>query len=147
MFRRILVGFDGSHCACEALRCAAGIASSAAGEATAVIVVPASHGETEEDRRSAFESEAGALRQMAEEILHRLRTARDFDWTVEAVSADQPGDALTRYMREHGYDVLVLGRHGRERVTHAGLGRVAQELAAKASFPLLLVGDGGASGW
>jgi nucleotide-binding universal stress UspA family protein len=146
MFRRILVGFDGSHCAREALRCAVGLASSAAGEATALIVIPSSHGETEDDRRRAFETEAGALRATAEEDLRRLPVAENVAWTVEAVSADHPGETLARYVREHGYDVLVLGRHGRERMSHAGLGRVAHELAGKAAFPLLLVGDGGAGG-
>jgi nucleotide-binding universal stress UspA family protein len=142
VFRRILVGFDGSHCAREALRCAAGLASSGGGEATALIVIPSSHGETDDDRRRAFETEADALREMAEQDFRRLALADNVELTVEAVSGERPGETLARHMREHGYDVLVLGRHGRERLSHPGLGHVAHELAGKAAFPLLLVGDG-----
>jgi len=140
MFRRILVGFDGSRDARRALRTALGMAESVSGEATVLIAVSTSHGETDEDRRAAFDAEAGPIRAMAE---HEVAAARsDATCSVHVVPGDRPAQTMAAYVDEHGYDLLIVGRHGRERATHGGLGRVARELTEKTACPLLLVGDG-----
>jgi nucleotide-binding universal stress UspA family protein len=139
MFRRILVGFDGSPDACKALRAASALAAAVSGETTVLIAVPASHGETDEDRRTAFEAEAAPIRAIAE---HELAlSVPGGTSSVRVVAGDGPARDLAAYVVEHGYDLLVVGRHGRERATHGGLGRVARELADKAACPLLLIGD------
>ena len=142
MFRRILVGFDGSRDARRALRTALAMASSVSGEATVLIAVSASHGETDEDRRAAFDAEAGPIQAMADQ---EVATARSHaTCTIHVVAGDRPAQAMAAYVDEHGYDLLIVGRHGRERGAHGGLGRVARELAEKATYPLLLIGDGNA---
>jgi nucleotide-binding universal stress UspA family protein len=141
VFRRILVGFDGSRDAREALRAGAALALIAGGEVTAAIVVSHSHGETEEERRAAFESESAPLRAAAERDL-AAATRSKISSSIHVLSGDHPAAALSRYASEHGFDLLVMGRHGRERAAHGGLGRIARELAEKALCPLLLVGDG-----
>jgi nucleotide-binding universal stress UspA family protein len=141
LFRRILVGFDGSSDAREALRTGVVMASAAEGEATVLIVLPSTHGETLEDRRTAFEAEATSIRTAAEH--ERALASRDPTPTViRTVAGEHPAEVLARYIQEHGFDVLVVGRHGRERGTHGGLGRTAHELAQKAPCPVLLVGNG-----
>ncbi len=142
MFRRILVGFDGSRDARRALRAALGMAASVSGEATVLVAMSASHGETDEDRRAAFDAEAGPMRAMAEEEVAAARS--DATCTIHVIAADRPAQAMAAYADEHGYDLLIVGRHGRERAIHAGLGRVARELTEKATCPLLLIGDGDA---
>ena len=142
MFRRILVGFDGSRDAHHALRAGITLASAAQGEVVVVIVVSASHGETDEDRRHAFEAEAAPLRAAVEDELRRTDAATG----VHVTAGDRPAQTLSAYAEERGFDLLVVGRHGRERASHGGLGRMARELAEKASCPLLLVGDGDPDG-
>jgi nucleotide-binding universal stress UspA family protein len=140
VFRRILVGFDGSKNAHEALRTGIAMATAAEGEVAALIVVSASHGETEEDRRAAFDAETEPLRAAAERELGAVRRDEAAS-AVHVVAGDRPAGALSSYAEERGFDVLVVGRHGRERAAHGGLGRVARELAEKSRCPLLLVGD------
>jgi nucleotide-binding universal stress UspA family protein len=140
MFRRILVGFDGSSHARRALRTALDMAATVSGEATVLIAVSLSHGETDEDRRAAFDAEAGPIRAMAEREVVTARSGAVCN--VHVVPADRPAKAMAAYVQERGYDLLIVGRHGRERATHVGLGRVARELTERATCPLLLIGDG-----
>jgi nucleotide-binding universal stress UspA family protein len=140
MFRRILVGFDGSSDAREALRTGVVMASAAEGETTVLIVIPSTHGETPEDRREAFEAEATPIRTAAEhELTLACRHATPI--IIRTVTGDHAAEVLARYVQEHGFDLLVVGRHGRERAAHRGLGRMAHELAQKAPCPLLLVSN------
>lgn len=141
VFRRILVGFDGSQDARQALRAGVALASVAGGEVTVLVVVSGSHGETEEDRRAAFEAEAAPLRTAAERELAAAGPGAT-GTPVHVLTGDHPAVALSAYAEERGFDLLVVGRHGRERAAHRGPGRVARELAEKARCPLLLVGDG-----
>jgi nucleotide-binding universal stress UspA family protein len=140
MFRKILVGFDGSRNARAALRIAVGMATSVSGEAVVAIVASASHGETEEDRQAAFEAEAGGIRAVADQEIAAARSAASC--SIHIVPGDRPAAAMSAYVDQHGYDLLIVGRHGRERASHGGLGRVARELADNATCPLLLIGDG-----
>ncbi len=141
MLRRVLVGFDGSRDALEALRVGAALAADAGGELAVALVVSASHGETDEDREAAFRSDSEPLRAAAERALETA-VSPALERSVSVLVGDHPATALSSYAERRGFDVLVVGRHGRERAGHAGLGRVARELADKARCPLLLVGDG-----
>lgn len=141
VFRRILVGFDGSRGARHALRAGVALAAVAGGEVTVLVVLPASHGETDEDRRESFEAESAPLREAAERELAAAARAGGRGW-VHVLAGDHPAASISAYADERGFDVVVVGRHGRERGAHGGLGRMARELAEKARCPLLLVGDG-----
>ena len=138
MFRRILVGVDGSPESEGALRAAIGMAVSVSGEVSVAIVASASHGETDEDRESAFDAEVAPIRASVDQLLAGSEQAR---CTIHVIKGDRPAEALSAYVESHGYDLLVVGRHGRDHAAHGGLGRVAHELADKATCPLLLIGD------
>lgn len=137
MFRRILVGFDGSDGARRAARIAVALASDVAGEAKILVVIPPPASETDEDRRHAFDAEAGPLRRMVEQELTLTEHAHA-STSIDVVSDARPAQFLERYALEHGYDLIVIGRHGREGGSHPGLGRVAHELAGRDSIPVLL---------
>jgi nucleotide-binding universal stress UspA family protein len=137
VFKRILVGFDGSRDSHEALRTGIAMASAAQGEVSVLIVVADGQGETDEDRRVAFEAESAPLRA---EVEHELRAVRgDTTSSAHVLAGHHAADVLSSYVEQRGFDLLVIGRHGRERAAHGGLGRIARELAEKAHCPLLLV--------
>jgi nucleotide-binding universal stress UspA family protein len=142
MFRRILVGFDGSRDARDALRVGAELASVSQGEISVLMVVSAAHGETQEERQAAFDREAGSLQELAERELDTVMRRHSATTSMHVVASDHPDQALPEYALKHGYDLVVLGRHGRERAMHGGLGWLATSVSQNSSFPVLLVGDG-----
>jgi nucleotide-binding universal stress UspA family protein len=52
---------------------------------------------------------------------------------------ESPARVVTDYAAEHGFDVLVLGRHGNGRRRKARLGQVADHAAATCAVPVLLL--------
>ena len=138
MLRRLVVGFDGTQDARAALRLALELAGCTGGEVAVIAVVPESHGETPADRHAAFEADAATLREQAHEVL-APRPEPTVRVTVEALRGDHPGQTLRAFAAQGGYDLVVVGRHGRGRAVHGGLGRVARELAERAGCPVLVV--------
>ncbi len=141
MFRRVLIGFDNSPNSSEAVRVGTELARIAGGEALLLIVVLERKGEDQESRILAFEAEASALREYARHQLEMMN-GTDITYRVKVISYDEPAKAIMDYFTQHGYDLLVLGRHGQEQPTHMGLGRVVAEIISHSSFPVLVVGDG-----
>lgn len=138
MLRRLLVGFDASGDARAAVQAAVGLASATDGEVTVVAVVSESRGETEVDRRAAFEAEAGALGELAAQAVADCHQP-EVRVTVEPVGGDRPGRTLMALAARGGYDLLVVGRHGRERTMHGGVGKVAREVVEQAGCAVLVV--------
>jgi len=141
-FRRVLVGFDGSPDACEALRVATAIAGRDGGHVVALAVLryaPSHDGNQEQD------SESGQLRRQAEACFDEFRRgpqpAGGVRMSVQVVFSDREsaGQVLTGYAAEHGFDMLVLGRHGDGVHLRSRLGRVADLAAHGCSVPLLLL--------
>jgi len=140
MLRRILVGFDASPQARRALRVAMDMAEGGSGEVAVVGVVSHDRGETDEDRAAAFDADARPLRQQAEHDVasHPYGPAHTI---IDIVGADNPARALDEIAHDHGYDVIVVGRHGHEQASHVGIGRISRQLAENARCPVLIVGD------
>jgi nucleotide-binding universal stress UspA family protein len=140
VFKRILVGFDGSPQARGALHVAMGIAEATAGEVAAVTVVNHDRGDTEEDRTRAFDADAEPLRRQAERevAMHPYGATHT---VVKVVAGQNPARTLADFAYDHGYDVIVAGRHGHEQASHVGLGRVVRQLAETAHCPVLVVGE------
>ena len=51
--------------------------------------------------------------------------------------SDEPADEITSYARTHDIDLIVMGTHGRGRMAHLLLGRVAEKVARTAPCPVL----------
>ena len=136
MFRRVLVGFDGSPGAERAVR--AGLEIGA--EVVAVSVIPKRQVETEEDERAAFQSEAQPLKAQAE-LFRGEAEELGVAYRFEAIAGWHPAEMLAELVEERGFDLLVVGRHGRQRATHPGMGRETRQLVEQTSFPLLVVGN------
>jgi nucleotide-binding universal stress UspA family protein len=135
-FRRILVGFDGSSEAQHALRVAIALAADLQGEAHVLLVVrPPTHAETPAERARADDAE----RERLSRGLAAVPTSAQPEISTEVVVADDPEDELASYAAEHGFDVVVVGRHGREQTTHRGMGRSLEALLRRHPCPVLVV--------
>ena len=60
--------------------------------------------------------------------------------SLRIVEDKQVARAVYDYAIEHGFDLLVLGRHGDGRPSDPRLGRVAEAAAQGSAIPLLLLG-------
>jgi nucleotide-binding universal stress UspA family protein len=141
-FRRVLVGFDGSPDAAEALRVATAIAGPDGGHVVALSVLrrPPSHeGDEEHDGQSTD------LRRLAEACFDELRRGPSpvggVRMSVQVVFSDREsaGQVVSKYAAEHGFDILVLGRHGDGAHLRSRLGRVADMAAQTCTVPVLLL--------
>jgi nucleotide-binding universal stress UspA family protein len=141
-FRRILVGWDGSADAAEALRAAAAIVGHQGGHVVALAVVrPQVPQESTEDQLN----ESHAIRRQAEEQFSTLRRqsgpVSGLRLTVHVLTEGNagPGQAICDYAATHGFDLLVVGRHGGGGARRDRLGRVASAAAQASPVPLLLL--------
>jgi acetoin utilization protein AcuB len=58
---------------------------------------------------------------------------------ASAKGIGQPANAIARHAADHGYDLIVIGTHGRTGVKRVLLGSVAENVARHASCPVLVV--------
>jgi nucleotide-binding universal stress UspA family protein len=138
VFRRILVGYDGSTEAQRALHIANALAADVSGEAHVLLVVrPGAHAETTEERERALTAEQDNLSKGLSALLGE--NGRGWAVTTEAIYADDPAQALAAHAAEHGFDLVVVGSHGREQSTHRGIGRSLEELLRHHPCPVLVV--------
>jgi len=142
-FDRVLVGFDGSPDAADALRLGAAVCGG--GELVVLCVVPrALHLDSGGDG-----SDGAGLRVEAELLLSELALSShpgDLAFArVKVVSSggDSPGNVVTGYAEQRGFDLLVLGRHGAGGRRKSMLGRVAERAARACPVPVLLVSAAG----
>jgi nucleotide-binding universal stress UspA family protein len=138
VFRRILVGFDGSKEAQHALRVAAALAADLNGEVRVLMVVrPSAHAETPAELARATQAERENLARGLAGVWDQTQGGREI--TSAVVFADDPAKAISEHVQEHGFDLVVLGDHGRERAIHRGVGQSLQALLRRHPCPVLVV--------
>jgi len=136
-FRRVLVGWDASADAAEALSIAAAITGSDSGHVVALAVLPqAWHAEDDKAERAAIRARVEEGFERARRAVPVIRSARV---TLAIVEGRQAGPAVCAYAEEHGFDLVVLGRHGDGVAFRPRLGRVAETAARGCTIPVLLV--------
>jgi len=138
-FRRVLVGFDGSPDAAAALGAGTAIAVGDGGHVVALCVLPSAMHE------EGHEQDGGGVRKQAEDFLAELARVQRADkpvrMSVQVVYSDRgsAADVVTDYAEQHGFDILVLGRHGDGAHRKSRLGRVTDRAAQACSVPVLVV--------
>ena len=141
-FRRVLAGYDGSPDGAEAVRAAAAIASRDGGHVVALSVLrhaPHTDGDADSDR------EGSTVRQLAEKLLGELRREMPATDAVRLsaqiiyTDLDSPAQVVSDYATDHGFDLLVLGRHGNGRRRKTRLGQVADRAVQTCAVPVLLL--------
>jgi CBS domain-containing protein len=141
MFRHFLVGLDGSEASKRALTEALHLASRDGGEVWALSVeerlpvYAASVGEVEETKREMdtyFMKIHGDAQSQAKAMNIRLRAV---------IVAGHAAEAITRYAREGGFDLVVLGGGYR------GIGGTADKVVEQAPCSVLIVREAPLSTW
>jgi nucleotide-binding universal stress UspA family protein len=127
----VLVGTDGSAPSTAAASAALGLLGARIGRVTLATVAPFD-ANTEDEARAEQ-----ALAAAGDALADRLARASVVPGTV--VLHGRPADALVDRARDGGYDVIVVGSHGRG-ASAALLGRVTSALVERAPDPLLVVG-------
>lgn len=138
VFRRLLVGFDGSGEARYALRMAWSLASDLGGEVHVLTVVtPRAHTETDEERLAMLEEERARLTETLSSV--QLINGGDDPPISHVIYHDNPADALATFAMEHGFDLVVVGTHGRDQIMHRGVGRSLEALIRSHPCPVLVI--------
>lgn len=138
MFRKILVGYDGSEPARKALVTAIELARAFKGEVVALAVVrPPEFAELEGEVENALEEAQGPL-------------AEAFRWAREAARKQgvplylhrrvgHPAEVLMRFADEQHADLIILGRRGLTLVQQWMLGSVSERVLRYAPCPVMVV--------
>lgn len=133
-FRRILVGWDASPGARAAVRTAVGLAGEG-GQVVAVTVVPDKfQGEYHEESGAA-----GGLPRVERDLATVADELRTQPPELRVVSGRRIAETLGEYAREHGFSLVVVGRHGEGGLLHPARGHVASTLARLDSVSVLVV--------
>mgnify|MGYP000300731273 FL=1 len=138
MFRKVLIGFDGSPAARKALQAALDLAQRYGAAVTALAVVrPPEFAELEAEVNAALAEAQGPL---AEAFRWARAEARRAGVSLETrIQAGHPADTLVRVAREEGFDLIVLGRRGLTPVQRWMLGSVSERVLRYAHCPVMVV--------
>ena len=141
-FRQVLVGWDGSPGSVAALRAAAAIVGAGPGRVIALAVLPRPSHLEEEPGQPGGEDGGGHMREAFEATRSAIAATSPTRISLHTEESRQAARALCDHATEHGFDLLVLGRHGDGGVLHPRLGHVAEAAARGSRVPVLLVSAG-----
>jgi nucleotide-binding universal stress UspA family protein len=141
-FKTIVAAIDFSGTSDDAVRTASEIARDYSSRVHLVHVVP-------EPLQQPWSTDAGGIdvtelrKAWFEDAERRLaRIASEFslpERVSQAVIVGPPAGEITRYAKEHGADLIVMGTHGYGPVRRFIVGSVADRVVREASCPVLLV--------
>lgn len=91
------------------------------------------------DRRKDIRDEVAAQVSASLEKLRSTRVPAAIPSHAVVEESTTVAQAICDYAREHDFDALVIGSHGRSGVKHALLGSVAERILRHAGLPVLVV--------
>lgn len=146
MFKNILVPTDGSPLSKNAAKKAVALAKATGARITAFHVAPAYHYELHEDyvpRDFMFQKDYLAkVKTVARRHLDVIRKIADSGGVQCAgfsATSDFAADEIIKAAKKHKCDGIVMGSHGRGRITGLLLGSVTQKVLAAAKIPVVVV--------
>ena len=140
-FKSILVAVDGSDHAFDAVRVAAQLATAVSAKLTLMTVYHAPSDTLGEPNYSRALGEAlGEAQRILEEARGVALNAGGREPQMEWL-AGPAAETIVEATRAGGYDLVVVGTHGRGRLGTALLGSVSSTVAAHAGRPVLVVGN------
>jgi len=147
VFNSILLAIDGSEGTDHVVDRAVSVARAfnARVHALYVLEVPAltaDHGNLAPNVQEITESMRTYGNDLLERTLQRMKD-EGFTAVQGQVIEGHPAEAILRYAREVGIDLIVVGTHGRRGWQRLVLGSVAAEIVRTASVPVMTVHIGG----
>lgn len=138
---RILVPTDFSAPSDYALDCARGIAERCGASLHLLHVLEeaidtAAFG-TEVFVADSPEVRAARLEDARERLAHRVATGATAPATTTEILVGSSGRSIARYADEQGFDLIVMGTHGRAGFAHLVMGSVAEHVVRTAPCPVL----------
>jgi nucleotide-binding universal stress UspA family protein len=141
-FRRVLVGWDCSPNSAAALRAAASMTGGQSPHVVALAVLDGMpHGEASEDRARDLAERRQHTRRLFDQARDTIPPEAQARVSLHIVEDGDAARAVCEYAAEHGFDLLVLGRHGDGGLLHRRLGHVAEAAAKTGKVPVLLLDD------
>lgn len=143
MFKNILVAVDGSELSFEAAKTALELASWHQSQLSFVYVVEINILLTDQSTYGQYIDYVGlekALREGGEEILAQAEAmTRSKGLAAKKILLEgRAADEIARLAKEQGYDLIVMGTHGRGGLKRLVLGSVAESVVRQAPCPVLL---------
>lgn len=140
-FHRVLVAWDGSPGSVAALTMAAAVTGGEHDLVVAYSVLPGPpHVEAWRDSAGDLPGPARHAAEAFDAAKDTITAARPVRITLHTGEDRHIAESICAYASEHGFDLLVIGRHGSGGVLHPKLGHIAQVAARESTVPVLLVG-------
>jgi nucleotide-binding universal stress UspA family protein len=139
-FRRILVGWDCSPGAAAALRAAAALAGGEEAHVVALAVLkPAPHTEDAAEGAADFDGRQRFAKETFAKARDLLPSGQQGRVTLRFAESGDAARTVCEHAQRHGFDLLVVGRHGTGGVLHPRLGHVASAAVKDGRLAVLLV--------
>jgi len=139
-FRRVLVAWDGSADSVTALRTAAAIVGDGHGHVIALsVLATAAHREAEKEQAAELSAQERRLETTFEATRASIARASSVRINLQKAESRHVAGSVCDYAAEHGFDLLVIGRHGEGGLIHPKLGHIAESAARSCKIPVLLV--------
>ncbi len=142
-FRRTLVAFDGSADSVVALKTATAIMGASSGHVVALAVLSsAPRREADRDGPAQDSDQARRVESTFENARAAVARSTPARLDLHALQGRQVAASICDYAAEHGFDLLVVGRHSDGSLKSPKLGHVAETVARTCRIPVLIVGTG-----
>lgn len=140
-FRRVLVAWDGSANSVTALRTATAIVGGQSGHVVALsVMTTAPHREAENDQPDDLPAQERHARDVFATTRASIALTSPVRVDLHTACGRHVAELVCDYAVEHGFDLLVVGRHGDGGLTHRSLGHIAESAVRSCKIPVLLVG-------
>ncbi|MHA1209259.1 MAG: universal stress protein [Candidatus Freyarchaeota archaeon] len=142
MYRRIMVGTDGSEYSDKAVDHAIELCRATGAELLAVSVVNMEALECiENSDRDVYCKVQDSLEQRANDILSRVegKAARENVPVKKIIQVGDPAEVLVELAKREGADLIVVGTRGHVGVKRVALGSHAQKVVRWSNVPVLVV--------
>lgn len=137
MYKKILVGYDGSQAARKAVDTAAGLAKQHAAELYVLTVARPPEVADDVETEAVIENSRQYHRRMLADLKSGLAVKN-----VKAhfeVAVGHPAEQIIYHADKHGVDLIVVGDRGRSKFTRLLLGSISKQVAEHADRPVMLV--------
>ena len=141
MYRKIVVGVDGSEASLKAAEKAADLARASGAELVLVSVVPPPTvllGELMTPEVVDLKPLIEAARTALEELAGKLSREGKPEISTRVVVGD-PGESIVEVAGEEGADLIVVGRRGLSRIERLFLGSVTKKVLERSHIDVLVV--------